>query len=463
MLPFPGIPELVDLATIYQSDLAKIGVNINMLKVDVATWLDQANNRKYKGFNTVLDTFTQISPFTFFTQGKSVNPNDNNSGFKDDTYSSLIEQAGSEPDAAKRKAIYMQLNQIFLDESFMFPVARGAGTLSRDVQHSRHWPQPPRRFHLHGRVDSGMSSEALQHADRRRRQRGRRSGGTPLGGSRSVGRPDRSGPGLHPYRPVAPARARLQPWLPHVRGPRVESHEWQFVGRATARYLEMPVPRGRVIGGSSSINGTVFLRALRQDLDNWAAAGNPDWSFERCLPYLRKLETDHDFADNELHGAAGPIPVSRAAADDWLPPSQAFFEACTDLGHAHCPDLNLPDARGVGPIPTNFHDGLRHSSAIGYLMPIRPRPTSRSCATRSSPACARSARTLVAWKIVSGAGDQREVITADEVILVRRRHRLTASADALGHRTRPTSCARWASTRWWTCRVSVSTCWITRL
>jgi peptide/nickel transport system substrate-binding protein len=123
MLPFPGIPELVDLATIYQSDLAKIGVNINMLKVDVATWLDQANNRKYRGFNTVLDTFTQISPFTFFTQGKSVNPNDNNSGFKDDTYSSLIEQAGSEPDAAKRKAIYMQLNQIFLDESFMFPVA----------------------------------------------------------------------------------------------------------------------------------------------------------------------------------------------------------------------------------------------------------------------------------------------------------------------------------------------------
>ncbi|MBV9322531.1 MAG: ABC transporter substrate-binding protein [Chloroflexi bacterium] len=123
MLPFPGIPELIDLATIYQSDLAKIGVNINMLKVDVATWLDQANNRKYKGFNTVLDTFTQISPFTFFTQGKSVNPNDNNSGFKDDTYSSLIEQAGSEPDAAKRKAIYMQLNQIFLDESFMFPVA----------------------------------------------------------------------------------------------------------------------------------------------------------------------------------------------------------------------------------------------------------------------------------------------------------------------------------------------------
>jgi peptide/nickel transport system substrate-binding protein len=122
MMPFPGIPELVDIATIYQSDLAKIGVTINILRVDVATWLDQANNRKYKGFNNVLDTFTQVSPFTFFTQGKSVNPNDN-SGFKDETYSRLIEQAGSEPDAAKRQAIYAQLNDIFPDDSFMFPIA----------------------------------------------------------------------------------------------------------------------------------------------------------------------------------------------------------------------------------------------------------------------------------------------------------------------------------------------------
>jgi choline dehydrogenase-like flavoprotein len=200
-------------------------------------------------------------------------------------------------------------------------------------------------------------------------------------------------------------------------GPRVESHEWQFVGRATARYLEMPVPRGRVIGGSSSINGTVFLRALRQDLDNWAAAGNPDWSFERCLPYLRKLETDHDFGENEVHGAAGPIPVCRAADDDWLPPSQAFFNACTDLGHAHCPDLNLPDARGVGPIPTNFYAGLRHSSAIGYLMPIRPRPNLEiMCDTLVTHLCTVGTH-VGGVEVVSGAGSQPEVITADEVIL----------------------------------------------
>jgi choline dehydrogenase len=198
-------------------------------------------------------------------------------------------------------------------------------------------------------------------------------------------------------------------------GPRLASHEWAYTARATASLLDMPVPRGRVIGGSSSINGTVFLRALRQDLANWAAAGNPNWSYERCLPYFRKLETDRDFADHELHGDSGPIPVSRAAEEDWLPPSRAFFSACTDLGHAHCPDMNLPDARGVGPIPSNFRDGLRHSTAIGYLMPIRPRDNLEVvCQTVITKVCLTDGR---AGGVEIASGDQREVITADEVIL----------------------------------------------
>jgi len=198
-------------------------------------------------------------------------------------------------------------------------------------------------------------------------------------------------------------------------GARVASHEWQYTARASALHLDMPVPRGRVIGGSSSINGTVFLRALRQDLDNWAAAGNSEWSFEGCLPYFRKLETDCDFADNDLHGASGPIPVCRAADDDWLPPSQAFFNACTDLGHAHCPDMNLPDARGVGPIPTNYHDGLRHSSAVGYLMPIRPRSNlDIMCEMLVTRVCLSDGR---ATGVEVVADDRIEVISADEVIL----------------------------------------------
>jgi choline dehydrogenase len=213
-----------------------------------------------------------------------------------------------------------------------------------------------------------------------------------------------------------PPRVRgFQPGLRMYAGRRLASHEWQYTARATAEYLDMPVPRGRVIGGSSSINGTVFLRALRQDLDGWAAAGNSDWSFEACLPYFRKLETDCDFGDSDLHGASGPIPVSRARDDDWLPPSQAFFEACTDLGHAHCSDMNRPDARGVGPIPTNFSKGLRHSSAVGYLMPIRPRSNLEiMCGTLATRICLSGAR---ASGVECVSGDQTELISADEIIV----------------------------------------------
>lgn len=156
-------------------------------------------------------------------------------------------------------------------------------------------------------------------------------------------------------------------------GARIPELEWQYLARATDAFPEMPVPRGRVIGGSSSINGAVFLRALRSDLDSWAAAGNPDWSYEHCLPYYRRVESDRDFAD-EWHGDDGPIPVRRAGREDWLAPSRAFFEACNELGYSYSEDMNRPDARGVGPIPTNYSNGIRHSSAIGYLMPVLGRP-----------------------------------------------------------------------------------------
>jgi predicted dehydrogenase (TIGR03970 family) len=154
---------------------------------------------------------------------------------------------------------------------------------------------------------------------------------------------------------------------------RQPEYEWHFIGRGTSSALEILVPRGRIVGGSSSINGVVFLRALRSDLDGWAAAGNPDWSYDTCLPYYRKVERDTNFGDEPWHGACGPIPVSRAARENWLPPSKAFYDACIELGIQDCPDLNRPDVRGVGPIPTNYFQGVRYSSAVAYLMPSRSR------------------------------------------------------------------------------------------
>jgi choline dehydrogenase len=198
-------------------------------------------------------------------------------------------------------------------------------------------------------------------------------------------------------------------------GRRTVSHEWHYIARATDRYLDMPVPRGRTVGGSSSINGVVFLRALRADLDQWAAAGNPDWSYERCLPYYRKLEADRDFANESCHGSDGPIPVQRAPRENWLAPSRAFFEACMSMGAVHAPDMNAADARGVGPIPTNYRDGIRHSSAVGYLMPNRWRPNLEVRGdTLATSVCLTDGRATGVRVVHNNVGD---TIDADEVIL----------------------------------------------
>ena len=83
---------------------------------------------------------------------------------------------------------------------------------------------------------------------------------------------------------------------------------------------DVVVPRGKVVGGTSAINGQVFLRGVPEDYDSWAACGNDEWSFVKCLPSFRKLETDTDIVD-DFHGFDGPVPVRRHKREDWLPPA----------------------------------------------------------------------------------------------------------------------------------------------
>src|SRR5262249_31223719 len=130
-------------------------------------------------------------------------------------------------------------------------------------------------------------------------------------------------------------------------------HDWGFVGEATAEAAPMGVPRGRVTGGSSAINGEIFLRGIAEDFDAWAAEGNDAWSYEQVLPFYRKLERDLDFGDAAYHGDRGPIPVSRWARAAWLPPQSAFHAACLAAGFPDCPDHNAPGVSGVGAIPLN--------------------------------------------------------------------------------------------------------------
>ena len=150
-------------------------------------------------------------------------------------------------------------------------------------------------------------------------------------------------------------------------------HNWSFIGTATPEQdIPMPVPRGRVVGGSSAVNGQVFLRGVPEDYDNWASWGNDEWSFVKTLPYFRKAETDTDIKD-DFHGFDGPIPVRRHKKETWLPAQTAFHVACIEEGYPEDPDMNHPDSWGVGPIPMNNPDGVRMSTSLTYLNPVRNR------------------------------------------------------------------------------------------
>ncbi len=150
-------------------------------------------------------------------------------------------------------------------------------------------------------------------------------------------------------------------------------HDWMFMGRATAQAGPMLAPRGKVTGGSSAVNGEIFLRGIPEDFDAWASLGNSEWSFEKVLPCFCRLERDLDF-DGDFHSADGPIPVRRFKREEWLPPQLAFHAACRAAGFADSPDHNNPAASGVGPLPLNNLDGIRWSTNVGYLNPSRRRP-----------------------------------------------------------------------------------------
>jgi choline dehydrogenase len=149
-------------------------------------------------------------------------------------------------------------------------------------------------------------------------------------------------------------------------------HNWQFVARATAKAPPMPVPRGKVTGGSSAINTSAFYRGIPDDFAGWAAGGNDQWSFDKVLPFFRTIETDADYHD-EFHGSDGPIFVHHASREQWHPTQWAFYHACRNAGFPECLDHNRPDATGVGPSISNNHHGVRFSTALGYLSQCRQR------------------------------------------------------------------------------------------
>jgi ABC-type transport system substrate-binding protein len=122
------------MAQIYQADLARIGVKLNIITTDSATWLDYVNNRKYKGIYWSTVTRANLLPGTMITSGRMSDPVQNNSGFKTDAYTEVTNDLVTEADPAKQKVVYSRLNDMLLDESFAYIVSTAPPTM---VAHKR--------------------------------------------------------------------------------------------------------------------------------------------------------------------------------------------------------------------------------------------------------------------------------------------------------------------------------------
>ncbi|HEV2269282.1 MAG TPA: GMC family oxidoreductase N-terminal domain-containing protein [Steroidobacteraceae bacterium] len=173
-------------------------------------------------------------------------------------------------------------------------------------------------------------------------------------------------------------------------------------------------PRGKVLGGSSSINAMLFVRGQPSDYEDWRGAGNPGWGWRDVLPYFRRLE-DHAWGASEYHGAGGPVHVHDPSATAH-PLCKTFLAACAEAGIALTRDFNGAETEGAGFWQVTIRNGVRVSSASAYLRPARRRPN-LEVATG-----ARAARVLCAGARATGVeylrGGSRLTATARREVLL---------------------------------------------
>ena len=133
-------------------------------------------------------------------------------------------------------------------------------------------------------------------------------------------------------------------------------------------------PRGKVLGGSSSINGLIYIRGQHRDYDIWRQLGNVGWAWDDVLPYFKKSEDQERGAD-ALHGVGGPLGVANLTDDREV--CDAYIEAAVEAGLPRNDDFNGPTQEGAGPYQLTSRGGRRCSAAVGYLKPARKRPNLR--------------------------------------------------------------------------------------
>ena len=167
-------------------------------------------------------------------------------------------------------------------------------------------------------------------------------------------------------------------------------------------------PRGRVLGGSSAINGMVWMRGRPSDYDSWAQAGLPGWSWEDTLAAFCRIERFQHGA-SDLHGGAGPLPITDGACAH--PLLDRFVEAAIEAGHAPTADFNAPPFAGVGRYHFTIAGGQRWSAARAWLTPARRRPNLRIVTH------ARALRVLIAHGTAIGVATSKGDFHAGEVVL----------------------------------------------
>src|SRR6185437_9380618 len=137
------------------------------------------------------------------------------------------------------------------------------------------------------------------------------------------------------------------------------------------RNRKMYWPRGKMLGGSSSINGMIFIRGHRNDFDSWRDLGNPGWGYDELLPYFKKMEHNERGAD-DYRGTGGPLWVSDPVTK--VRSSHDFIEATQRLGIPRTEDLNGAVHDGVGFMQHTIRGGRRYSAYTAFIEPIRNRP-----------------------------------------------------------------------------------------
>ncbi len=191
-------------------------------------------------------------------------------------------------------------------------------------------------------------------------------------------------------------------------------NNWGFNAHLTPD-LPYTVARGKILGGSTSLNGTYYIRGRKQDFDTYAEMGNAEWAYEKVLPYFQKLEHDLTFEGQPGHEGKGPVPISRVAPHEQTIYTKAFIAACREAGFGWEEDKNGTDAPGVGLLPMNAVGGIRMNTGLTYVNPARSRPNF----TVWGDTLAR--RVILDGTTVTGlevARDGKEdIVTAPEVVL----------------------------------------------